>query len=593
MTGFPFFTQELMTMRIFSQSNNIPESFKGVDVPAPIKNIMNDLNQKFSLSMDEIDFLLDALDDLTKWKTQRNLMINDSRFSSQLATILSWARETGNSILGKNLPVVYMLAHSYEVNAKVNKAFSQKPSIIKQIKLLDNSRQMGYIQLDEMLENGLSEDEFLYVFKKSNPDRITASIYRNRCANVIKWARATSTNLNNIPSMDKAAELQQEWADYQRRLALSKRLSKRGLKTVNLSGKWKAVWIDPTAIAKPLPEPENLTVIRQDGGPQRTEEIYLEQDITGISLNYSNNIISVRDENGVPMASIVVGDETNDKIEIYDIDGKQQGIVKVKELLQKLEKAGKKLLWIGDPVEIAGVRDLIDFVKVNNMGIIPSISVDHSLVDNANSYKAALDMIFSDSFNRDFFLKTTAQLGINALSDYAEQRNELYELESGREMFSSDAMDNFIENLGFLDDIPRSPDESDEEFNQNGIFDEEAFKASQRAYDQAVEAAEAEWAPYQFDTYVYHAVQSRRNKPENKDFYDAIDKKREEEARKRQEELQEQARQKEFNETQQKAEKALSLMNPQLQDFEIVHDEPEDLLEIFAFDIAWKKQIRG
>ena len=52
--------------------------------------------------------------------------------------------------------------------------------------------------------------------------------------------------------------LADEWADYQRKTELSKRLSSKKLRSMVLSGKWKAVWIDPQAIAKPDPKEARL-----------------------------------------------------------------------------------------------------------------------------------------------------------------------------------------------------------------------------------------------------------------------------------------------------------------------------------------------
>ena len=520
-------------MRIILAQDKIPDQYKGKPVPDPIRKVISAIDAKYSLSYGEVEWILESLDDVFGFTTGHDIgSIRWERTEAQLDMLIQWSRETGKSILRTTLDVAGAAAKAHFINKDVVRVFlDKKPYVIAYLKTKSDDVKKGFIAMESEVEGGLTQDEYEWLWHKiSRPDMFTHDHLRKEFAKVVAWSRATGTKLPTINDYGTAKTLATEWADYQRKVDLSKRLSKRGLRSVALSGKWRAVWIDPEAIAKPDPK------VIGSQGESEDREYEVEQEITGLSMRNTDRMISIRDPQGVPQAAIEIGEEREGAIDVHDVSGTTQGEAKVKELAAKLARTGTKLWWAGDSYEVESVRDLEEHVR-DPYGFVPSLSVKgnqdghvgmYTVGFDSDSYRVALDWAYNEAFGGSQYYSSQANRSIDALADYAEQRGELHLLEEARQEFEEWARDQWSEAEFEIarnnSDIPSRPNEDDAEFNINGRFDAPNYTRAEEAYYAAMEPYERDFEPNRFSQHAYEQIGELRNK--NAAYYDVVEQKR-------------------------------------------------------------------
>lgn len=605
-------------MRIRSLSQNqskIPDQFRGQPLPELIRNLIVSIDSKHSLSYGEVEWLLESLeDDLRFTDRPESIPVNWDMVKSMVDTVVSWARETGKSLLRMTMGDAVVLAKSHFLGKTFQNVFSQRQWALQSLANASDVVKDGFVKLDRLIDGGLSSDEFGWIVRKgATGSQISSESLRGQIAKIVSWSRATGTNIHTMNDFGTALTLATEWADYDRKSKLSKRLSKRGVKTVALSGKWKAVWISPDTVAKPEQQPEGSYVVTESGGPTETYEYQIEQQITRVSTHNSEKLISIRDPNGVPQATLAIGEETTSGFEVYDLEGTTEGKAKVKELSAILKRRGERIQWSGEANEVSSIRELEEAVHDPN-GFVPSLSIPRIGVvgGDKNSYKEALDWIYGEGESGSYYLFDHANRGAIALAEYADTRQELHLLEMAREEFEEWAQESWSEtesNLVADGVITAHPDEDDEEFNPDGVFDAVAYQNAEDEYYASTGEYERNHEPTRLSGSLYDLIQSRRNTPENRAFYEAIDAQAavEQEAanQKRQKEEQERLerervkaendRIKAEEEARIRHEEEMSnaldaarekMMNP---DAFMDLDLPEDDDDVFAFDIGWRK----
>ena len=515
-------------MRITNVAQSkIPTEFRGKPIPQSVANAISEVDTSVSLSHGEIEWIMVSLEDVYGL-ISGNSKGDWPKLAKQLISIFTWAKENNKSVLGMSLSDVAHAALAYATDKKIKQAFIGRDWVLAYLNDKPDSLKTSMIDIDSKVDGGVRHEELEWLVAKRAFDRgminplFSADV--DRIADIIKWSRTTGTSLSTINDFGTASMVVSEWKDYRRKQDLAKRLSKKGQRVVPLSKKWKAVWIDPDAIAKP---PEN--------DPELQEPEYeVEQQITGITLNSNNRLISIRDPSGVSQASMEMGDETSERIDIVSIEATISGRQATEEFSSKMASLGTKLWWAGDPVEISSVRDIEEVVD-NEYGFVPSISVSRiGHISDVDSYKSAIDKAYEEGCSgSSFSMRTTGKI-IDSIAVYAEKRNELYVMEAAREKFGDWCFDKWNEHKDQMEmedsSFPREPQEDDFE-NPDGTINSTAYNSAEQAYYEAIAPYEKDFEPYATDERIHVEIQRLRDKPKNKAFYDIIDRQREEERR--------------------------------------------------------------
>jgi hypothetical protein len=516
----------------------IPETIDGHPVPQQVKQIIQQLDNKYHLTEAEVEWVLTSLEtDYHFFSIDALSAPSWDIIGNQLDHVFSWAREFNKNLIGTRLGDAAVIADSHFVNARLLQSFSGQKWIMALLNNKDNQFREEFAQLNDSIPNGLTQEEALWLFKKGGlaQEIMLGASTKTKYSNIIKWSRETGTKLSTINDGGTARTLADEWSDYQRKLKLSKRLSKRSLKTVRLSGKWKAVWVDPQAVAK-----EDPSEIGRQFDPRRDfqgdYDHELEQEITG--LENSGKIISIRDPNGVPQASIDIGDESNERIDVLDLISSATAKKYVKEFVAKMKAAGTKLWWAGDPEGLDDIKDINNY-GYDEYGLVPSVSLRNvGNIQDTDSYRKALELAYNKGWgNGSYYYESTANNIVDALLDYAEQRGELHLLGHATEAFEGWAQDQWgdvqFDIMRNNSDIPPYPDGDDQKYYRGGKFNAKKYDADMAAYDAALQPYEEEFEPFRFCNTTYKKCTSRREAPENKAYYDEIDRKETAEAERR------------------------------------------------------------
>ena len=504
-------------MKVLSQSK-IPEQFRGRPLPEKARACIATVDSKHNLSAGEIEWLLESLEDDYSMIRQAD-SANWDRTAVQLGKIFDFVRKNSKSVLRTTLSNLTSESQNYFANEGFKQTFENCPQGMRYLWNSTAAVKDGFIHLNSMIDGGLNDKELMWIGKKgANGSQMTSESFRNNLARIVKWSRATDTDLNTMNDYGTANTLAEEWADYQRKTDLSKRLSKRGLKAVGLSGGWKAVWIDPNAQAKPG--------IAAGGGRRDNYEYEVEQEITGYSSSNSDKLISIRDKNGVPQASIEIADESAEKIDVGGFDGTVEGKNKIKEFVKKMAQSGVRLWWNGDSEEMSNIKEFAENAY-DPYGFVPALSISGigGIGHDVDSYKEAMQLAYDAGWGGSSLYTSTAKKLFDALAHYAEERVELHILEKARQQFAEWANEQWWEAESQLQTdnvIPDRPDEDDEKYNSSGVFNAQLYSADDAAYQSAVEPYEKDFEPNAFDQYAYEQVQTRYNKPDHRAEYDAI-----------------------------------------------------------------------
>lgn len=516
-----------MTIIVKQGAASIPDEVNGLVVPERFKQILQELSTKHNLTPGEVEWTLQSMAQESLFSAISETSADWASVKAQLDTVYQWSRAKRKSLLGINIHSALSEAKIFETDTKLMQSFGGQDWAARMTegKVLDVK--IALADINDMIPGGMTNEEARWVLQKGLTNSVNiGNSTKRQLADIVKWSRATGVNLATMNDPGTAETLSGEWVDYQRKADLAKLLSKRNLKTVGLSGKWKAVWIDPEAMAKRDPTVMDV----QGGGDGRDHDYEVEQRITGIRMSSSNRVISIRDPNGVPQASLEIGEESNaSKLEVLDVAATTVAKPYIKELVKKLKTMGTRVWRGGDSTDISMI-DEMEVAAYDEYGMVPTVHMSRvGHIEDADSYKEMLDIAYVDAnIGADYYPKRAAQF-IAALADYAEQRQELYEFEDARQKFSEQAMEWWNDQEFELisnNTLPPRPDEDADEFNPGGVFDRARYEAAEAAWYRLSEPYEKEFEPNQFNAVAYQAMWSRRKKPENRAFYDAIDKKR-------------------------------------------------------------------
>lgn len=504
-------------MKVMSQSK-IPEQFRNQPLPEKARACITAVDAKYNLSAGEIEWILESLEDDYGMLSQAE-SANWNRTVTHLEGVFDFARKTSKSVLRTTLANLMSEAQNYHANEGFKQTFANCPQGMRYLWNANASVKEGFIHLNSMIDGGLNDKELMWIGKKgASGSQMTSESFRNNLERIIKWSRATDTDLNTMNDYGTANTLAEEWADYQRKTDLSKRLSKRGIKTVGLSGGWKAVWVDPNAQAKPG--------IAAGGGRRDNYEYEVEQEITGYRSSNSDKLISIRDKNGVPQANIEIADESSGKIDVGGFDGTVEGKNKIKEFVKKMAQSGVRLWWNGDSEEMSNIKEFAENAY-DPYGFVPALSISRigGIGHDVDSYKEAMQMAYDEGWGGSSFYASTAKKLFDALAHYAEERVELHLLEKAREKFAEWANEQWWEAESQLQTdnvIPDRPNEDDEKYISRGGFNAQLYAEDDAAYQRAVEPYEKDFEPNAFDQYAYEQVKARYDKPDHRAEYDAI-----------------------------------------------------------------------
>lgn len=529
-------------MRIFAQSK-VPSEFKGHPIPQNLVNILTNLDATYSLSFGEVEWLLEFCDEIMGFTTGHDTSVWQwEKLKTKFDNIFRWARETGNGVFGHSVAETIKISQKYYADRTINATFANKPWVLSWLNDKTDEVKISIMNL-ERESGGLSEDEFNWIVSKVRAVSLVQDYYQQSILKILKWSRETNTALSTINDLGTAQAFESEWAQYSSKLQASKRLSKRGVRSLALSGKWRAIWIDPSSRAKPeMPD---------DDRTQYEWEVV--HDITGLDVSNTDKVIAICDPQGVPRAAIGLGDTVGHGMgtEVHSVT--EYAKVKVKELVSKLNRRGEKLWWAGEPTQVEDIRDL-ETRNFDEYGFIPLLAVkwDHTLTVvgyTPESYRVALDWTFQDACRGSDYFSSLGNRGIAVWSDYAEQRGELHFLEEARQSFeewANDQWDDAAYEIARSNDLPDRPDEDDEQFNVGGRFNQAVYNRALEEYYAALEPYETRFEPNQFAQTAYERIQERRNKEGNRAYYDLVEAER---ARKLEEQRrrQEAARQAEFD----------------------------------------------
>jgi hypothetical protein len=522
-------------MRIVSlaqSTGKIPETFHGDPMPEGAKKFLSNLDAKYNLSPEEIESLLESLEFQYKLISVGPLNGDWSKTEKVVSDIFHYIRETNQNFKGWTLGDLGIKANRFVLEKKVNQKFANRPWTLDFLsKKEPNNNQLfqkGALALDSEVEGGFTDDEFHWLISRG---KISASSLdndgmRENFANIIKWARATQTNLSNVNDLTSANVMSFEWANYQKNVEIAKRLSKKKLRSVPLSGKWKAIWIDPEAHHL-KPGITNSTLSEDFESDNE-----LEMEITGIEMDTdSSELISIRDPNGVPQATIEIMDQSATKTIVRSIAGTTAGKAKIKEFSEKMKKLGETYWWDPEESMESSVERMYEVIP-GDFGFVPTLRLKNvGTIDDKSSYEATLHEIYRDAWGGSYYYSSRANKHTQLLADYAEERGELHLLEDARQVFEEESWDQWFEYSIQLENdgsIPRLPDSDDEKYNVNGVFNKELFEADEKERQKLLEPYEEDFEPNAFSNEIYKNVQARINKPENKPYYDDIQKKREE-----------------------------------------------------------------
>lgn len=529
-------------MRIISLAqapDKIPTQFRGKPIPPAALEAIRNIDDRHHLSYGEVEWIVESLEEDYHFFSAPKPP-EWGKIQSQLDMMFTWARNNQKSVLRMTMDAVDKIGYTYSLDTKINQQFESRPWAIAYLLRRQDDFKKNFLTLDAAIPGGITQDELDWLEKTLKLSSRAGGINEQRTTyitKVITWARATKTDLNTMNDFGTAQTLANDWADYQRKVDLSKRLSGTGLRAVALKGKWKAVWINPEAIAKPDP---NVADNQRD--PRREEqgdyEYKVEKEITGLRGGQTGRIISIRDPSGVSQASIEFGEETTQRIDVLEVVETEEGKQKVKEFVEKMKASGVKLWWAGDPADLESIRDLRDHV-VEEHGFVPTVRLPRigNLDGGRDSYKDALDLAYGEGNAGSEFYPRLAKMTVDYLVSYAEQRNELHVLESARELFGDWAQEQWGEyEMHRGNGVPESPDEDDERFQHpDGTFNEAAYTAAETAYERELTRHQASFDPITIDNYIYQAVEAGMEKPANKSFYDAVKAKAEAESKARHE----------------------------------------------------------
>lgn len=519
--------------------SKIPDSVGGKAVHPQARQVIESLDARHNLTVGEIEWVLNGLEVDYGYLSDPAVIPNQDKLTTSLDRTFEWARETGKSLLGMSSTDAFVASRSHRIDKHLLDAFGNQQWILNLTRGKGNDFKESLALLNRAIPGGMTQQEAGWLFDKAGLSRnysanqaIFESTQRD-LANVVKWSRATGTPLSSINDAGTARVLADEWSDYQRKVNLSKRLSKKSLKTVRLSGKWKAVWIDPEAVARP-PSEDNP----DDGGADNDRHDYeIEKEITGIRMNTTNYAISIRDPNGVPQATIELSAESPAaRIEVYDVATTNAAKPYVKELVKKLASEGTKMWWEGDAEPMSSIRDIKE-LAYDEYGFVPSLRLPRiGTISDVDSYKEAIELAYQESWGGSYFYDSEANKIVDALADYAEQRGELNLLEGAREQFADWAMEQWPDTEYELiksGSLPKRPDEDDPKYNRGGKFNSKKHNADMEAWYKESAPYEEDFEPNKFDNMVYKAGLERREKPENKAYYDEVERKAKEEAERR------------------------------------------------------------
>jgi len=519
-------------MRIISiatAQDKIPTQFRGTPIPQEVIDIIGRIDQQYHLSYGEVEWIVESLEEeyqfFTSFKPSECAAVE-----MELGMVFDWSRIKQKSVIRATLQTAISVGKTYFLNEKiVQRFYENRKWAIAFLSNRDENYKQQFLSFDEKIPGGVTQSECEWIDKTFRGDIGNGNI--EAVKNVIVWARATKVDLNTI-SYSLANKTAKEWRDYQRKLDLSKRISKKGLRSIALQNKWRAVWVDPKSVAKPKTDSDSKYVVvdRRDGIQDKREDYdyEVEQDIAGINLN-GDKIISIRDPDGVPQAILEIGDETSTRIDVLFVEATEIAKQKVKEFVQKMKSKGVKLWQDGDAVDIESLLDLTED-GIDNYGLVTTVHLPNigNLDGDSGSYHDAMVAILSsESSERSirYFKKM-----IDNLVYYADQRDELHILGKAGEMLGDTIMVRWDEYQSYNDEnIPSYPEEGDEEFqNEDGTVNEAVFSAASTAYYAEMAGIEEEFGLFKLSNYVDQTVKTAKQNSSNKALYEELDRKEQE-----------------------------------------------------------------
>lgn len=509
-------------MKIFAQSK-VPSEFKGHQIPPKLVEILTNLDATYSLSFGEVEWLLEFCDEIMGFTTGYDTSVwKWDNLKSKFDNIFRWSRETAKGVLGRSVVETIKISQKYFTDRTINATFANKPWVLSWLNDKTDEIKVTIMNL-ERESGGLSEDEFNWIVSKVRAASLIQDYYQQSILKILKWSRETNNSLHSINDLGTAQVRASEWEQYASKLKASKRLSKRGVRSMALSGGWRAIWVNPSARAK--------TEEQDDDRTQYEWEVV--HDITGLDVSNTDKVISICDPQGVPRAAIAIGDEVGHGmgIEVFSVTTESipDANAKVKELVSKLKQRGEQLWWAGEPTKVEDIKDLENSIH-DEYGFIPLLEVwdrtSTMIGDNPESYLVALNWTFNDACRGADYYASLGRRGIDGWTDYAEQRGELHFLEEARQSFEEWAHDQWIDaeyDIVREANLPSPPSEDDERFTIRGRFDAAAYNQAETEYYAAIEPYETEFAPNKFSHTAYENIQARRNKEENRSYYELVE----------------------------------------------------------------------
>lgn len=576
-------------MRIFKiiAQSKIPVEFDGIPLSGELINMLRSLDTTYSLTEEEIKWVLKSFNFLVTLNTQPRWSIVEGQFNQ----LFNWARETGVFLPLTDSQDDMLKVRAYFVQKRIEEVFSQKPWAVSLLKEQSEQTINKIMELEQVLDNGLTQKELVWILSSK-------AFEDNDCDLIIRMYRSIGEELTYQPlqlARSKAIEMNVEHG----KIELSRMLSNTGLKTVDLSGGWKAIWVDPN---KESLIDENASELELDDLAYETD---IERAITGVKLDHSDRVISIRDPNNVPRASIEIypnSSETYFDLDVYEIVGTPEGKNKIKELREILKQDGSDMISIDDPIEVSDINEFVQ--TVNNAEIVmPSISLTiggswQAGINSKDGYKQALDWIYDCAWGGANYYEHIAKRGFDALAEYAKQRGELHQLTEARSEFDDEAFDMWTEYESSSETFKwtehQSPESSDEEFNEDGVFNQEAFDVAKAKYEEELEKLQDNFEPYRFSNYVYKTLESLQA------YYDAETTKEEKIKQKKEQIVLEKERKKQQEERRRLEEQKHQEFEKQVEDygkkFQVNLDNsfledniPEDDDLLTDFNINWDK----
>lgn len=436
--------------------------------------IVSKFAPKYNLSQEQISWIVENLSNET-WSEARRGSVPLEVLNNKIERLLHWARETGKN---------FQLMSERDVTTEMNQWYSsqaiQEPNVkrlfedygwIFETQLFNDPKSIQTAaKIHSTLPSGLTEEEALWLPRILNHymKSYTVESLTEYMVGIFNRSRELKIDITSSENLQDAEKYIITSSEYAKKIQIAKNYSKQE-PIDRLEGGWRVFQLSP--------------------GGQDIEEQDLEREESIMDirfLNIHNPVVSFRDKNGVPCATLEL-QYTKDPLalEVVNAQINPEAKSSVKEWIMKLKAQGYNPIWVESVNDVDDAEDLSN-LHMADIGIAPFAA---GFGGDVNTYMSNIGAIYQTSTRHSEYYSRRASTRLENLAWYACERNEQDLLNQAIERFSDDTNDWFSEDMSQRDlSYPSSDDyETDEE-----------FKAAEAAYYEEEERYSDDYGPFKF-----------------------------------------------------------------------------------------------